>query len=139
MAEEPKPGALDWISGYRGPVATRSDPPTKAGLGGRLKHGNPSGDPNTAPRCGARARTRGNQPCRAPAVRGGRRCRMHGGASTGPRTAAGLTRSQRARLTHGRYSPAAIARRKEEAEWERFRRESAQAARAHVSRRYGRR
>jgi glucans biosynthesis protein len=32
----------------------------------------------TAPRCGAR--TRSGEPCRAPAVRGRRRCRMHGGA-----------------------------------------------------------
>jgi glucans biosynthesis protein len=31
-----------------------------------------------APRCGAR--TRSGHPCRAPAVNGKRRCRMHGGA-----------------------------------------------------------
>ena len=31
-----------------------------------------------APRCGAR--TRSGTPCQAPAVRGRRRCRMHGGA-----------------------------------------------------------
>jgi hypothetical protein len=29
---------------------------------------------------------------------------MHGGASTGPRTAEGLARSRRARWIHGRYS-----------------------------------
>ena len=29
------------------------------------------------------------------------RCRMHGGASTGPRTAAGLARICRARTVHG--------------------------------------
>ena len=32
------------------------------------------------------------------------RCRMHGGASTGPRTAEGLARSRRARWKHGLYS-----------------------------------
>ena len=40
----------------------------------------------------------------APAIKGKRRCRMHGGASTGPRTAEGLERSRRARWLHGRYS-----------------------------------
>ena len=34
---------------------------------------------NRAPRCGAR--TRGGSPCRSPAVKGKRRCRMHGGAA----------------------------------------------------------
>jgi hypothetical protein len=29
------------------------------------------------------------------------RCRMHGGASTGPRTAEGLERIRKARTTHG--------------------------------------
>ena len=32
------------------------------------------------------------------------RCRMHGGKSTGPRTAEGLQRSKRANLKHGRYT-----------------------------------
>jgi hypothetical protein len=32
------------------------------------------------------------------------RCRMHGGASTGPRTEAGLARVRAARTTHGGYS-----------------------------------
>jgi hypothetical protein len=32
-----------------------------------------------SPRCGAR--TRGGSPCRSPAVKGKRRCRMHGGAA----------------------------------------------------------
>jgi hypothetical protein len=30
------------------------------------------------------------------------RCRLHGGASTGPRTAEGLERIRQARTTHGR-------------------------------------
>ena len=32
------------------------------------------------------------------------RCRMHGGASTGPRTSRGLARSRRANWKHGCYS-----------------------------------
>jgi hypothetical protein len=36
------------------------------------------------------------------------RCRMHGGASTGPRTAEGLERSRRARWKHGLYSAEAL-------------------------------
>jgi hypothetical protein len=32
------------------------------------------------------------------------RCRTHGGASTGPRTAEGLGRIRAARTIHGRYS-----------------------------------
>ena len=35
---------------------------------------------------------------------GERRCRVHGGKSTGPRTPEGLERSRRARWKHGRYS-----------------------------------
>lgn len=41
-------------------------------------------------RCGAR--TRAGHPCRAPHVRGKKRCRMHGGLSTGPKTQAGRER-----------------------------------------------
>jgi len=66
---------------------------------GWLRHGNPAGDPSQAPRCGARTRT--DQPCRAPAVRGKQRCRMHGGRSTGPRTASG---SERVRAPVGRMA-----------------------------------
>jgi hypothetical protein len=51
------------------------------------------------PRCGARTRT--GMPCRAPAMACGK-CRMHGGASTGPRTSKGLERIREARTTHGR-------------------------------------
>ena len=52
-----------------------------------------------SPRCGARTRT--GMPCRAPAMACGK-CRMHGGASTGPRTSEGLERIRKARTTHGR-------------------------------------
>ena len=37
---------------------------------------------NRSPRCGAHARTTG-KPCMAPCLRGRRRCRLHGGWSTG--------------------------------------------------------
>jgi hypothetical protein len=47
------------------------------------------------PKCGARTRAGGS--CRAPVVRGKSRCRMHGGLSTGPRTAEGKARSFAAR------------------------------------------
>ncbi len=51
------------------------------------------------PRCGARTKTRGGRPCRASPVldpywgetRNGR-CKLHGGLSTGPRTAEGRMR-----------------------------------------------
>jgi hypothetical protein len=67
---------------------------------GKLRHGNPRGDPNTAPRCGARNRAGGA--CRAPAMANGR-CRSHGGTSTGPRTEAGLAALRAARTVHGYY------------------------------------
>jgi hypothetical protein len=69
---------------------------------GRLRNGNPPGDPSKAPRCGAK--TRRGTPCQGPAVHGKRRCRMHGGTSTGPRTPEGLARSRRANWKHGAYS-----------------------------------
>ncbi len=73
-------------------------PPTPAALPKRR------GNPNLAriPRCGAR--TRAGCPCRAPAIHGKLRCRMHGGRSTGPRTKEGMARLRAARTTHGGYS-----------------------------------
>jgi hypothetical protein len=65
------------------------------------RYPNLSGDPNAAPRCGAR--TRQATACRQPAMPNGR-CRLHGGRSTGPRTADGLERIRAARTKHGRYS-----------------------------------
>ena len=93
---------------HRGPAAPPAGPAAplrtapSPGPGGLLPGGNPRGNPNLAPRCGAR--TRSGCPCRAPAIRGRQRCRMHGGASTGPRTAAGLERLRAARTTHGLYA-----------------------------------
>ena len=51
--------------------------------------GNPLGDLNSAPRCGAKT-CRGSA-CQSPAMPNGR-CRMYGRASTGPRSAEGLAR-----------------------------------------------
>lgn len=53
--------------------------------------GNPM---HLSPRCGAHARTT-RLPCRAPAVRGCQRCRMHGARAGRP-------------ATHGRYSREAV-------------------------------
>ena len=74
-----------------------------------LKNGNRQGDWNNAPRCGAK--TRKCTPCRAAAMPNGR-CRMHGGMSTGAKTAEGIERIRKARTKHGRYSAASIARRR---------------------------
>ena len=63
---------------------------------GPLRNGNPRGNPNLAPRCGAKTRT--GCPCKGPAMKNGR-CRMHGGASTGPRTPEGRARIAAARTT----------------------------------------
>ena len=78
-----------------GPPACLGASPPLAG-----KHrGNP--DLGLSPRCGAR--TRGGCPCRAPAIHGKLRCRMHGGRSTGPRTEEGMARLRTARTVHGGY------------------------------------
>ncbi|MDQ2944379.1 MAG: hypothetical protein M3Y27_00265 [Acidobacteriota bacterium] len=50
----------------------------------------------SAPRCGAK--TRRGTPCRSPAVRGKRRCRMHGGNSPG------APMGNRNAVKHGRYT-----------------------------------
>jgi hypothetical protein len=78
---------------------------------GVLLNGTRRGDPNNAPRCGARTKSRQGQPCKAPAMPNGR-CWVHGGPSTGPRTLEGLARSRRARWKHGQRSAGAIAERK---------------------------
>jgi hypothetical protein len=77
---------------------------------GWLKNGNRTGNPDNAPRCGAR--TRAGTPCRAAAMPNGR-CRMHGGPSTGPRTEAGKAAIRASRTKHGRKSQAAIQQRRE--------------------------
>lgn len=62
-----------------------------------------------APRCGAQ--TRRGAPCRAPAVAGKRRCRMHGGAH-----GAGAPKGNRNALKTGMHTGEAIARRRALAE-----------------------
>jgi len=49
--------------------------------------------------------------CQCPAIRGRRRCRLHGGRSTGPRTAEGRERFRQAVTKHGWYTQEAVARR----------------------------
>ena len=78
--------------------------------GGRLNNGNPSGDFTKAPRCGAK--TRRGTACQCPAMANGR-CRLHGGLSTGAKTAEGIERIRRAVTKHGRYSNQAKAERAE--------------------------
>jgi hypothetical protein len=78
-----------------------------------LRNGNPRGNPNAAPRCGARTRT--GAPCRSPAMPNGR-CRMHGGKSTGPRTLAGLDRLRAATTRHGTYATSASRRARDPAD-----------------------
>lgn len=75
---------------------------------GWLKNGNPPGDPTRAARCGAK--TRRGTPCLCPAMKNGR-CKLHGGKSTGPRTAEGIERIRRAVMKHGHYSQQAKAER----------------------------
>jgi hypothetical protein len=73
---------------------------------GWLKNGNPTGDLASVARCCAR--TRRATSCRCPAMKNGR-CRLHGGLSTGPKTAEGIESIRRAVTKHGRYSLAAQA------------------------------
>ena len=50
----------------------------------------------------------GAPPCQKAALNGKTRCRLHGGLSTGPRTAEGKARSIAARTKHGRRSRAHV-------------------------------
>jgi hypothetical protein len=68
---------------------------------GWLKNGNPLGNPNSAPRCGAR--TRQGTSCRQPAMPNGR-CRMHGGKSPGAPTG-----ERNGNYRHGQRTIAAMA------------------------------
>jgi len=53
-----------------------------------------------APRCNARSKRSGEQCCKA-AMRGKNVCRMHGGASTRPKTEYGRNRCAKAKTLHG--------------------------------------
>ena len=66
---------------------------------------------NTGPmlsslRCGAK--TRSGKPCRSPAVRGKKRCRMHGGA-----LGSGAPRGNKNAFKHGLYTREAIVERRQ--------------------------
>jgi glucans biosynthesis protein len=58
-----------------------------------------------APRCGAR--NRAGEPCRCPAIRGRRRCRLHGGLSPGAPRGGG-----NGNFRHGDFTREAIQHRK---------------------------
>ena len=62
-------------------------------------------------RCGAK--TRQGSPCERPANKRNGRCRLHGGASSGPRTKEGLAKIAAANTTTGQHTKAMIAKRKE--------------------------
>jgi hypothetical protein len=72
----------------------------QAPAAGRLRHGNPSGNPRAAPRCGAL--TRAGEPCRAPAMANGS-CRCHGGRRAGPATGDGVRWLRDVRAARGFY------------------------------------
>ena len=62
----------------------------------------PMEEPTTKPRrCGAK--TRSGASCAKYPIAGKRRCRNHGGMSTGPRTPEGRARIAQANLRHGKY------------------------------------
>ena len=56
------------------------------------------------------AKTRRGTPCQNPAIKGPGRCKLRGGKSTGPRTAAGRARVAAANTKHGRRSKAHVER-----------------------------
>ena len=62
-----------------------------------MTHPRNTGPMRAAQRCGAK--TRSGQPCRAPAVNGKGRCRMHGGAK-----GSGAPLGNQNALKHGLYS-----------------------------------
>ena len=64
-------------------------------------------------RCGAK--TRRGTAYQRPANKRNGRCRLHGGASSGPRTKEGLAKIAAANTTTGQHTKARIAKRKEEA------------------------
>src|SRR5438128_12531733 len=79
----------------------QSDECMNSGRRGWLKNGNSPGDPNSAPRCGAKTR-RGTR-CQAPRrVTEGVECMVARVPALAPPD--GLARSRRARWKHGGYS-----------------------------------
>ena len=64
-------------------------------------------------RCGAK--TRRGTACQRPASKKNSRCRLHGGQSTGPKTAEGRAKIAAANTTTGQHTKAMIARRRKDA------------------------
>ena len=64
-------------------------------------------------RCGAK--TRRGTACQRPANKQNGRCRLHGGASTWPRTEQGRAKIAAANTTTGQHTKAMIAKRREDA------------------------
>ena len=62
-------------------------------------------------RCGTK--TRRGSPCQRPANKKNGRCRLHGGASSGPQTKEGRAKIASAKTTSSKNAKAMIARRKE--------------------------
>jgi hypothetical protein len=62
----------------------------------------PAASAKKTPWCGAKTRRGGT--CRKWHLQGKQRCKLHGGASTGPRTAAGRARIAAAHYKHGRFT-----------------------------------
>jgi len=81
-----------------------------------LRNGNPAGPwfgkgwPGQ--RCLARLRGKPGRLCQRAALKGKKRCSLHGGLSTGPRTEAGIEAIRRSRTKHGERSAAAVASRR---------------------------
>jgi len=69
-------------------------------------HARNTGPMQASPRCSAK--TRSGEACRAPAMRGKRRCRKHGGAPE-----SGAPRGNRNARKHGLFTRDAIAERKQ--------------------------
>jgi hypothetical protein len=69
-------------------------------------HAGNTGAMRASPRCGAKIRSGGS--CRSPAVRGRRRCRMHGGAPE-----SGAPKGNQNARKHGLFTRGVIAERKQ--------------------------
>ena len=64
-------------------------------------------------RCGAK--TRQGTGCQRPANKKNGRCRLHGGASTGPRTLDGRERISQVNMRHGKYTKDKLEKQRENA------------------------
>ena len=71
-----------------------------------MTHERDTASMHLAPRCGAK--TKLGTPCRAPAIRGKKRCRKHGGAY-----GSGAPKGNQNAVTHGLFTADAIAERED--------------------------